>query len=58
MKEEMERLNKLVDWHKCKLKEINKASADSRPKMLKKLHRCSQKDKNLGVTIAKFNLEP
>ena len=30
----MERLNKLVDWHKCKLNEINEASADSRPKLL------------------------
>ena len=54
MKEETERLNKLVDWHKCKLKEINEASADSRPKMLGKLYRCSQKNKSLGVTITRF----
>ena len=54
MKEETERLNKLVDWYKCKLKEINEASADSRPKMLGKLYRCSQKNKNLGVTITRF----
>ena len=54
MKEEMERLNKLVDWHKCKLKEINEASADSRPKMLGKQYRCSQKNKNLGVMITRL----
>ena len=28
MKEETERLNKLVDWYKCKLKEINEAPVD------------------------------
>ena len=31
MKEETERLNELVDWYKCKLKEINEAPIDSRP---------------------------
>ena len=31
MKEETERLNKLVGWYKCKLKEINEAPVDSRP---------------------------
>ena len=54
MKEETERLNKLVDWQKCKLKEINEASADSIPKMLGKLYRCSQKNKNRGVMITRF----
>ena len=28
MKEEMERLNELVDWYKCKLKEIIEAPVD------------------------------
>ena len=36
VKEETERLNKLVDWYKCKLKEINEAPVDSRPRKLKK----------------------
>ena len=31
MKEEMERLNKLVDWYECKLHEIREAPVDSRP---------------------------
>ena len=30
MKEEMERLNKLVDWYRCKLNEISEAHVDSR----------------------------
>ena len=30
MKEETERLNKLVDWYKCKLNEISEAPVDSR----------------------------
>ena len=34
MKEETERLNKLVDWYKCKLKEIREAPVDSRPRKL------------------------
>ena len=54
MKEEMERLNKLVDWYKCKLKEINEAPVDSRPRKLRKLYQCSQKNKDLGVTITRF----
>ena len=37
MKEEMERLNKLVDWHKFKLDEIREAPVDSRPRKLVKL---------------------
>ena len=32
MKEETEKLNKLVDWYKCKLKEINETPVDSRPR--------------------------
>ena len=31
MKEETERLNELVDWYKCKLKETREAPIDSRP---------------------------
>ena len=34
MKEEMERLNKLVDLYECKLKEIREAPVDSRPQKL------------------------
>ena len=54
MKEETERLNKLVDWYKCKLKEINKAPVDSRPRKLRKLCQCSEKNKDLGVTITRL----
>ena len=54
MKEETERLNKLVDWYKCKLKEINEAPVDSRPRKLRKLYRYSEANKDLGVTITKF----
>ena len=38
MKEEMERLNKLVDWYKFKLDEIREASVDSRPRKLENLY--------------------
>ena len=56
MKEETERLKKLVDWYKCKLKEIN---VDSRPRKLRKLCQCSEKNKDLGVTITRFGtLDP
>ena len=34
MKEEMERLNKMVDWYKFKLDEIREAPVDSRPRKL------------------------
>ena len=34
MKEEMERLNKLVDWYKFKLDEIKETPVDSRPRKL------------------------
>ena len=54
MKEETERLNKLVDWYKLKLNEISEAPVDSGPRKLEKLYRCSERNKNLGVTITKF----
>ena len=53
MKEETERLNELVDWYKCKLKEINEAPVDCRPRILRKLYQCSEKNKDLGVTITR-----
>ena len=34
MKEEMELLNELVDWYKCKRNEIREAPVDSRPRKL------------------------
>ena len=34
MKEETERLNKLVDWYEFKLNEIREAPVDSRPRKL------------------------
>ena len=54
MKEETERLNKLVDWYKLKLNEIREASVDSRPRKLEKLYQRSEKNKDLEVTITKF----
>ena len=54
MKEETERLNKLVDWYKCNLKEINEAPVDSRPRKLRKLYQCCEKNKDLGVTMTRF----
>ena len=53
MKEEMERLNKLVDWYKFKLDEIREAPVDSRPRKLEKLYQSSKKNKHLGVTITR-----
>ena len=53
MKEETERLNKLVDWYKFKLDEIRKAPVDSRPRKLSRLHQISEKNKHLGVTITR-----
>ena len=38
MKEEMERLNKLVDLYKFKLDEMREALVDSRPRKLEKLY--------------------
>ena len=51
MKEEMERLNKLVDWYKFKLDEIREPPVDSRPRKLEKLYQSSEKNKHLGVMI-------
>ena len=53
MKEETERLNKLVDWCKFKLDEIREASVDSRPRKLEKLYQISEKNKHVGVTITR-----
>ena len=53
MKEETERLNKLVDWYKFKLDEISEAPVDSRPRKLEKLYQSSEKNKHLGVTITR-----
>ena len=55
LKEETERINKLVNWHKYKLNEINEASADRRPKMLRGVYKCGQRDKHLGITITSFD---
>ena len=49
MKEEMERLNKLVDWYKFKLDEIREAPVDSKPRKLSRLYQISEKNKHLGV---------
>ena len=38
MKEETEKLNKLVDWYKFKLDEIREAPVDSGPRKLEKLY--------------------
>ena len=46
MKEETERLNKLVDWYKFKLDEITEAPVDSRPRKLEKLYRYSEANKD------------
>ena len=53
MKEETERLNKLVDWYKFKLDEIREAPVDSRPRKLEKLYRYSEANKDRGVTITR-----
>ena len=53
MKEETERLNKLVDWYKFKLHEIREAPVNSRPRKLGKLYQSSEKNKHLGVTITR-----
>ena len=51
MKEETERLNKLVDWYTFKLDEIREAPVDSRPRKLEKLYQISEKNKHLGVGV-------
>ena len=56
MKEEMERLNTLVDWYLFRLKEIREAPVDDRPQMLVKLYRISKKNKHLGVTLTRAGL--
>ena len=53
MKEETERLNKLVDWCECKLNEIREAPVDSRPRKLEKLYRYSEANKDSRVTITR-----
>ena len=53
MKEETERLNKLVNWYKFKLDEIGEAPVDSRPRKLKKLYQISEKNKHLGEMITR-----
>ena len=53
MKEETERLNKLVDWYKFNLDEIREAPVDSRPRKLEKPYQSSEKNKRLGVTITR-----
>ena len=53
MKEETERLNKLVDWYKFKLDEIREALVDSRPRKLSQLYQISEKNKHLGVMITR-----
>ena len=53
MKEEMERLNKLIDWYEFKLNEIREAPVDSRPRKLEKLYRYSERNKDSRVTITR-----
>ena len=53
MKEETERLNKLVDWYKFKLNEIREAPVDCRARKLSRLYQISEKNKHLGVTITR-----
>ena len=56
MKEETERLNKLVDWYRFKLNEISEAPVDSRPRKLRKLYRCNERNKDFGVTINQYGV--
>ena len=51
MKSETERLNNWVNWYEVKLNEIREAPIDSRFRMLERLYRISEKNKNCGVTI-------
>ena len=53
MKEETERLNKLVDWYKFKLDEIREAPVDSRPRKLEKLYRYSEANEDSRLTITR-----
>ena len=56
MKEEMERLNKLVDWYKFKLDETREAPVDNRPRQLEKLYQISEKNKRLGVILLELEV--
>ena len=51
MKSETERLNNLVDWYEVKLNEMREAPVDSRLRMLERLYRISEANKNCGVMI-------
>ena len=51
MKKGMVRLINWVGWYKRKLKEIEEAPVDSRLRMLERLYRISEKNKNCGVMI-------
>ena len=51
MKPQMERLKNWVDWYEVKLNEIREAPVDSRLRMLERLYRISEKNKNCRVTI-------
>ena len=51
MKSETERLNNWVDWYEVKLNEIREAPIDSRLRMLERLYRICEANKNCGVTI-------
>ena len=53
IKEETERLNKLVDWYEHKLNEIREAPVHSRPRKLEKLYRYSEANKDSRVTITR-----
>ena len=51
MKKETERLSNWVNWYEVKLNEIREATADNRLRLLERLYRISEKNKNCGVTI-------
>ena len=53
MKPEMERLKNWVDWYEVKLNEIREAPIDSRLRMLERLYRINEANKNCGVTITR-----
>ena len=53
MKEEMERLNKLVDWYRFKLDEIREAPVDSRPRKLSQLYQIGEENRHHGVMITR-----
>ena len=56
MKEETERLNKLVDWYTFKLDEIREDPVDSGPRKLEKLYQSGEKNKHLGVMITRAGI--